>query len=147
MGFAHKMDAMTQIDPDPDMVAPDLAAFEEMAERAVRELPDAFRARLGPLVVHVQDFAEPELLEEMGIENPFELTGLYSGVALIHDSVTHPQPEPARVFIYRRPILDEWAERGDVGLYELVSHVIVHELGHHFGWSDEDMHRALGEEH
>lgn len=130
---------------DTDLFPPDLAAFEAMAHRAVDTLPETFRERLGPLVVHVEDFATQDVLDEMGIADAFELTGLYQGIALIHDSVTHPSPEPARVFLYRRPILDEWAARGDVGLFELVSHVVVHELGHHFGWSDEDMDAILGE--
>ena len=77
------------------------------------------------------------MLDDLGIEDPFELTGLYSGVDLSQRSVFHAAPEPSRVFLYRRPILDEWAERGDVTLAELVTHVLVHEIGHHFGLSDE----------
>jgi predicted Zn-dependent protease with MMP-like domain len=80
-----------------------------------------------------------DVLDELGIEDPFELTGLYQGVDLGRQSVLDPSPEPARVFLYRRPILDEWAERGDVSLGDLVAHVLVHEIGHHFGLSDADI--------
>lgn len=83
----------------------------------------------------------------MGIENPYELSGLYVGVPLIDESVTHPSPFVPEVFLYRRPILEEWAERGDVSVKELVAHVLIHELGHHFGWSDEEMDAVLGEGH
>ena len=76
----------------------------------------------------------------MEIEDPFELTGLYHGVDLSNRSVLDPSPQPSRVFLYRRPILDEWAERGNVGLSELITHVLVHEIGHHFGLSDDDIH-------
>ena len=84
--------------------------------------------------------ASDEVLDELGIENPFELSGLYSGVHIGHRSVLDPTPGPSRIFLYRRAILDEWAERGDVTLAELVSHVLVHEIGHHFGLSDDDIH-------
>jgi len=76
----------------------------------------------------------------MGIEDAFELTGLYQGVDLGRRSVFDPQPQPSMIFLYRRPILDEWAERGDVTLEELVAHVLVHEIGHHFGLSDDAIH-------
>ena len=80
-------------------------------------------------------------LDALGIEDPFlELSGLYHGVDLAHQSVISPSPELSQVFLYRRPILDEWAERGDVSLDELITHVLVHEIGHHFGFSDAAMH-------
>ena len=84
-----------------------------------------------------------EVLADLGIEDPFELTGLYSGVDLTQQSITDPSPGQPMVFLYRRPILDEWIERGDVDLAELVAHVLVHEVGHHFGLSDDHMDQLL----
>jgi predicted Zn-dependent protease with MMP-like domain len=82
------------------------------------------------------------VLDQLGIEDAFELTGLYQGVNLADRSLLDPVPQISQVFLYRRPILDEWAERGDVTLSELISHVLVHEIGHHFGLSDDDIHRV-----
>ena len=116
--------------------APSLEDIAEIAERAFANLPEGFRKLAGEVVFRVDDFPADEVLEELGIEDPFGLTGLYSGVDLSRRSVWDPSPEPSRVFLYRRPILDEWAENGEVTLEELVSHVLVHEIGHHFGLSD-----------
>lgn len=127
----------------PDALAPSLAAIEAMAQEALDAMPALFRERLGALVLHVEDFAEDSVLDDLGIADAFALTGLYQGVSLIHDSASFPQAEPARVFLYRRPILDEWAARGDVGLRELVAHVLIHELAHHFGWSDDEIDAIL----
>ena len=80
---------------------------------------------------------------EIGIEDPFELTGLYHGVDLTQRSIADPRPSTPMVFLYRRAILDEWIERGDVTLKDLVAHVLVHEIGHHFGFSDEQMDAIL----
>ncbi len=131
---------------DADLYPPSLTDFEAMAFEALGSLPENFLEKLGTLIVHVSDFADAQTLDEMDIDDPFELTGLYHGVSLIHDSISDPSPQPARVFLYRRPILDEWAERGDVGLRELIAHVMIHEIGHHFGWSDEEMDRLLDED-
>lgn len=120
--------------------APDLEAFHALACAAFDALPGRFRALCGNVVIHVADFAEDALLEELGIENPFELTGLYEGVDVTAQSVSDPAAAPNHVHLYRRPILAEWRERGDVTLSELVAHVLVHEIGHHFGLSDEKMH-------
>ena len=122
-----------------DAAAPSLEDFATLAEAAFAELPKRFRALAGDLVFRIDDFAADEVLEDLGIEDPFELTGLYQGVDLTRRSVFDPSPEPARVFLFRRPILDEWAERGDVTLSDLVAHVLVHEIGHHFGLSDADI--------
>jgi predicted Zn-dependent protease with MMP-like domain len=119
--------------------APSLDDFVEIAERAFAALPEGFRKLAGDVVFRVDDFPPDDVLDELGIEDAFGLTGLYSGVDLAHRSVFDPAPQPSRVFLYRRPILDEWAERGDVTLAELVSHVLVHEIGHHFGLSDPDI--------
>jgi len=122
--------------------APSLEDLAALAEAAFAGLPARFRQLAGEVVFRVDDFAADEVLDDLGLEDPFELTGLYQGVSLAHRSSFDPSPEPARIFLYRRPILDEWAERGDVTLFELISHVLVHEIGHHFGLSDDDIHRA-----
>jgi predicted Zn-dependent protease with MMP-like domain len=119
--------------------APSLDDMAEMAERAFAALPEGFRRLAGDVVFRVDDFPPDDVLDELGIEDAFGLTGLYSGVDLAHRSVFDPSPQPSRVFLYRRPILDEWAERGDITLEELVTHVLVHEIGHHFGLSDPDI--------
>ena len=120
--------------------APDIDHFTALAEAAWARLPDEFRQAAGPVVIRVLDFADDETLAELGIEDPFELTGLYHGVDLFHASVSDPMPTPPEVYLYRRPILDEWVERGDVTLSDLIEHVLVHEIGHHFGLSDEEIH-------
>ena len=119
--------------------APSLDDLAEIAERAFAALPEAFRKLAGDVVFRVDDFAADEILDEMGIADAFELTGLYSGVSLAERGGFGHEPEPSRIFLYRRPILDEWAENGEVTLEELVSHVLVHEIGHHFGLSDPDI--------
>ncbi|HPA37490.1 MAG TPA: metallopeptidase family protein [Phenylobacterium sp.] len=125
-------------DPGPRR-APSLDEFAALAEQAFAGLPEAFRSLTGDVIFRVEEFAEAEVLEGLGIEDPFELSGLYQGVDLSRRSVLDPSPHPSMVFLYRRPILDEWAERGDVTLLELVTHVLVHEIGHHFGLSDDDI--------
>ncbi|WP_304164131.1 metallopeptidase family protein [Phenylobacterium aquaticum] len=125
--------------------APSLDDFGALAQAAFEALPDDFRAMTGAVIFRVEDFPPQEVLDEMGIEDPFELTGLYHGVDLAHRSILDPSLEPSMVFLYRRPILDEWAERGDVTLSELITHVLVHEIGHHFGLSDDDIDEIEGE--
>ncbi|MEM7525010.1 MAG: metallopeptidase family protein [Pseudomonadota bacterium] len=122
-----------------DRTAPILADFEKMAARAFVALPAAFRARCETVVIRVAEFADAEVLSAMEIDDPFELTGHYAGVALTEKSHGDVAPAPDEVWLYRRPILDEWAERGDVGIYELISHVLVHEIGHHFGLTDDEI--------
>ena len=121
-------------------LAPSLDDFATLAEKAFSDLPEPFRGVAAEAVIRVDDFADEAVLDEMGIEDPFELTGLYQGVDLSRRSVFEATPPPM-IFLYRRPILDEWAERGDVTLEELVAHVLVHEIGHHFGLSDDDIDR------
>jgi predicted Zn-dependent protease with MMP-like domain len=116
--------------------APGLDDIAALAEAAFAELPEAFRKLAGEVLFRVEDFAEPEVLEDLEIEDAFELTGLYLGQDLARRSVFDAAPEAPMVFLYRRPILDEWAERGDVTLEALVGHVLIHEIGHHFGLSD-----------
>ena len=117
--------------------APSLADIELLASRAYEALPDAFRVHTGELLIRVEDFADEETLSALEIEDAFELTGLYEGTALTEKSVLDTPMMPDTVWLYRRPILEEWIERGDVPLDRLVAHVLVHEIAHHFGWSDE----------
>lgn len=119
--------------------APSLDDLAALAEAAFAALPDGFRRLAGEVQFRVAEFAEAEVLDDLEIEDAFELTGLYHGVDLAHRSVLDPTPHPSMVFLYRRPILDEWAARGDVTLADLVTHVLIHEIGHHFGLSDADI--------
>lgn len=119
--------------------APDAATIERLAEAAIAALPGHFRRHLDGVVLRVEEFADEEVLDQFGIEDPFELSGLYTGRPVGEQSSMISGELPAMIHLYRRPLLDEWAESG-VSLEELVTHVIVHEVGHHFGFSDEEMH-------
>jgi predicted Zn-dependent protease with MMP-like domain len=119
--------------------APDAAEFERLAEAAIARMPEHFRRHLEGVVLRIEDFADEDVLAELGIEDPFELTGLYTGRPIGEQSSLLSGELPAMIHLFRRPLLDEWAETG-VSLEALVSHVIVHEAGHHFGFSDDDMH-------
>lgn len=118
--------------------SPSLADFEILVATAWESLPSKFRELANDVVIRVEDFATTEVLESLGIEDQFELTGLYQGVSLDRQSLSDVAREPEMVFLYRRPILDEWAS-GEEELGHLVAHVLIHEIGHHFGFSDEDM--------
>lgn len=120
-------------------LAPDAAAIERLADAAIAHLPQPFRAHLDGVVLRVDEFAEEAVLEELGIDDPFELTGLYTGRPVGEQSSLDSGQMPAIIHLYRRPLLDEWVETG-VTLESLITHVIVHEVGHHFGLSDGDMH-------
>jgi predicted Zn-dependent protease with MMP-like domain len=120
----------------PFGAAPSLDDLALIAEAAFAALPEKVRRMTGEVLFRVEDFAADEVLEELGVEEPFDLTGLYQGLDVGRRSVFDPAPMPSIVFLYRRPILDEWAERGDISLEELVAHVLVHEIGHHFGLTD-----------
>jgi predicted Zn-dependent protease with MMP-like domain len=119
--------------------APDAAEFERLAEAAIARMPEHFRRHLQGVVLRIDDFADEDMLAELGIEDPFELTGLYTGRPIGEQSSLLSGELPAMIHLFRRPLLDEWAETG-VSLEALVTHVIVHEAGHHFGFSDDDMH-------
>lgn len=125
------------------MLAPSLDDFDRFARAAWAELPQAFRQLASEIVFRVEDFADDEVLAEMGIEDAWALTGLYRGVDLTQASIMDPLPAAPMVILFRRAILEEWIERGDVSLAHLISHVLVHEVGHHFGLSDEQMDALL----
>jgi predicted Zn-dependent protease with MMP-like domain len=118
--------------------APTLVEFEELADLAWRRLPAEFRAMCGDVLIRIEDFPTEEVLDELKLESPFDLMGLYHGVSLDKKSVSDLPRGPDMVFLYRRPLLDVWAE-GTETLGHLVTHVLVHEIGHHFGLSDRDM--------
>jgi predicted Zn-dependent protease with MMP-like domain len=122
---------------------PSLEDFDRLARAAWAALPEGFRTLTGDVQIRVQDWASEDVLNEMEIEDPYELTGLYVGVDLTQQSIADPAPQAAMVFLYRRAILDEWIAHGDVPLDHLVAHVLVHEIGHHFGFSDEAMDALL----
>ena len=121
-------------------LAPSLDDFATLAEAAFARLPEEFRRAVGEVEFRVLDFADEATLDALGIDDPFELSGLYHGAPLQVRSVMDPFPQNSQIFLYRRPILDEWAERGDVTLEQLVEHVLIHEIGHHFGLSDAQIH-------
>jgi len=118
---------------------PTAEEIEEIARRTLDSLPAPFSGSLGEVVLLIEDFADDETLETMGIEDPFDLTGIYEGVPLTQRSVEQSGTLPERIRLFRRPILDEWAGGNDP-LEHLVAHVLIHEVGHHFGLSDEDIH-------
>ena len=118
---------------------PSAEEIEAIARAALERLSEPFSSSLGDVVLLVRDFADDAVLEEIGIDDPFELTGLYEGIPLTEQSVEQSGTLPERILLFRRPILDEWAG-SDETLEHLVAHVLIHEVGHHFGLSDEDIH-------
>jgi predicted Zn-dependent protease with MMP-like domain len=128
-----------------NQLAPSLEDFARLAQAAFDALPQPFKGLAGDVVIRIDDFADDEVLAGFGMEDPFELTGLYHGVDIgLRDSMG-PAAQPSRIFLYRRPILDEWCERGDVGLDEIITHVLIHEIGHHFGLDDDQIHHIEDE--
>jgi len=119
-------------------LAPSLADIQELAEEAYARLPERFRKLCDGLVIHVEDFPTSEVLDSMRAQTEFDLLGLFQGVGLPFQSEAVPELMPNMIWLYRRPILDYWAENED-SLGEIVTHVLVHEIGHHFGLSDADM--------
>ena len=117
-------------------LAPSLDEIELIARAALAKLPAPFSTYLKDVVLIVEDFPSEDMLDDLGIEDPYELTGLYSGRPAELEAVTGDLP--AMIHLFRRAILDEWAD-GGVTLDELVSHILIHEAGHHFGLSDDDM--------
>ena len=133
-------------DAAPDLMAPSLDDFARLARDAFDALPAEFRQAAGEVVFRIDDFADEQTLKDLEIEDPFELTGLYHGVDIGRREGLGPAPEPSRIFLYRRPILDEWCERGDVGLAEIIAHVLIHEIGHHLGLDDDQIHAIEDDE-
>ncbi len=125
--------------PHASLTAPDGAEIEALARAAIADLPQPYRIAAQHVALRIEDFASDDMLAELGVESPFELTGLYDGIPLTEKSVLDQVLQPDMIWLFRRPILDEWVERGNVSLQELVSHVLVHELAHHFGWSDAEI--------
>lgn len=118
---------------------PSLDDVEALARDAFAGLPEAFRALVGDLVFMVQDFPDEDVIADMGLETDFDILGLFQGPDLAARRGTASTPHPTMIFLYRRPILDYWTESGEA-LGPIVRHVLVHEIGHHFGLSDEAMH-------
>jgi predicted Zn-dependent protease with MMP-like domain len=123
--------------------APSIVELDELAAAAWRRLPAEFRGLCQGVVIRVEEFATEEILRALNIDSPFELMGLYQGVSLDRKSVMDIAQGPDMVFLYRRALLDYWSE-SDETLGHLVTHVLVHEIGHHFGLSDADMERIEG---
>lgn len=123
----------------------DVAAFERLAREALDSLPAPFREHLADIVIRIEEFADDETLDAMGIDDEWDLTGLYHGRPVGEQSIWTTAEMPPTITLYRQPLLAEWRETG-VGLGDLVRHVVVHEVGHHFGLSDEDMHRLEDED-
>ena len=122
-------------------IAPDLALIEHLAHEALASIAEPWRTAAAQIRLRIEDFATDDILAALQIEDPFDLTGLYEGIPLTEKSVMDQPVGPDVIWLFRRPILDEWLDRGDVSLGALISHVLVHELAHHFGWSDDDIAR------
>ncbi len=128
-----------------DVKAPTIADIEAMANEALKTIPEELRRHVANVAIHVEDLPDEQTEEEMELESPFDLLGLYRGVDLTRRSVADPPRNPDMIFLYRRPILDFWCETGE-DLAHLVRHVLILEIGHHFGFSDDDMERIEADE-
>ena len=126
---------------DWTLTAPDAGEMEALARAAVAALPAAFADAAAAVALKVDEFPPDAVLDELGIEDAYSLTGLYDGVPLTEKSVMDQPSQPDTIWLFRRPILEEWIDRGDVALSDLIAHVTVHELAHHFGWTDEQIAR------
>ena len=124
---------------DP-LLPPSAAGMEDLARKALATIPPRFRRHLDGVAIRVTDFPDPETEREMGLDGPFDILGLYRGVSLDRKSTAFSPDDVDMIFLYRRPILDYWCETGE-DLMHVVRHVLIHEVGHHFGLSDEDMER------
>ena len=128
-----------------ELSAPTLDDIETLAREVYDRLPQEFRERCGEILFRVEDFPDEDVVEEMELETQYDILGLFQGVALTQRAESETVPrEPNVVFLYRRPILDEWSE-SQILLGDIVTHVLIHEVGHHFGFSDEDMERIESE--
>ncbi|MCZ6885632.1 MAG: metallopeptidase family protein [Alphaproteobacteria bacterium] len=126
--------------PDPQMDPPSLADIEVLARHALATIPRRLKRHLADIVIRVEDFPDRETSAEMGLLSPFDLLGLYRGVSLDRKSVSDAPTDLDMIFLYRRPLLDYWAETGEP-LWRVVRNVLIHECGHHFGFSDKEMDR------
>ncbi len=117
---------------------PSLADLDDLAREAFETIPDELRAHAADVIIQVVEFPDEETEREMKLQSPFDILGLYRGVSLDRKSVSDPAPEVDMIFLYRRPLLDYWCETGE-DLSHLIRHVLIHEIGHHFGFSDADM--------
>ena len=124
----------------PPALPPGLDDIDRIARAQLAALPEPFGSHVCNVIVRVEEFCDAETEAEMDLDSPFDLLGLYRGVSLDRKSVAHGAPEIDMIFLYRRPILDYWCETGE-DLEHVVRHVLVHEIGHHFGLGDDDMHR------
>ena len=123
---------------------PDLADFDRLAREALARLPEHLKRHVADVPIRIEEFPDAETEAEMELESPFDLLGLYRGVSLDRKSVSDAPHDVDMIFLYRRPILDYWSESGE-DLYHVVRHVLIHEIGHHFGLSDEEMERIEAE--
>ncbi len=130
----------------PHSTPPGLDDLETIAQTAFAEIPQELRLHAADVLIRVEDFPDEEVEQDMELESPFDLLGLYRGVALPQAGFgdTLPKSQVDMIFLYRRPILDYWCETGE-DLTSLVRHVLIHEIGHHFGFSDDDMERLEDE--
>ena len=122
------------------ILAPGLAELDELARTALAAIPAGLASHVRDVVIRVEEFPDEETERDMELESPFDILGLYRGVAMTRQSVGATPSGPDMIFLYRRPILDYWCETGEA-LQDIVRHVLVHEIGHHFGFSDDDMER------
>ena len=131
---------MSRSPSDPQMDPPSLADIEVLARHALATIPERLKRHLADIVIRVEDFPDSETSAEMGLLSPFDLLGLYRGVSLDRKSVSDAPTDLDMIFLYRRPLLDYWAETGEP-LWRVVRNVLIHECGHHFGFSDKEMDR------
>lgn len=122
---------------------PDLDAIGDMAHEAFASIPEELRRHVEGVIIRVDEFPDEEIERDMGLETPFDLLGLYRGVSIDHKTTNAIANDVDMIFLYRRPLLDYWCETGE-DLMHVVRHVLIHEIGHHFGLSDEDMERIEG---
>jgi predicted Zn-dependent protease with MMP-like domain len=126
------------------LTPPDLADFDRLAREALARLPEHLRRHVADVPIRIEEFPDAETEAEMELESPFDLLGLYRGVSLDRKSVSDAPHDVDMIFLYRRPILDYWSDSGE-DLYHVIRHVLIHEIGHHFGLSDEEMERIEAE--
>lgn len=132
--------ARSELPPSPTSTPPSLEDIETVTARAYASLPESLAAYVQNVVIRIEEFPDEEMQTDLELESPFDLLGLYRGVALTEQSVSDVRGDVDMIFLYRRPILDYWCESGE-DLTDIVRHVLIHEIGHHFGFSDDDMDR------